>query len=337
MNEGPDLRVLGGVRATLFGSALLLLAATGCETTHHARVDDGAGLEEGSAVMVSGVRVGDVKSIHVVEGQVDVEFVISDDHDVTLRTDSCAMALRREGQPPALLIVPGEAAPLTEERAIPQCELPTEALDDLARQLGGTLGDLLRSFGGGLLGGGGPGGGGPGGGTIPLPLPLPGLRPPGAGAPSPPPDEPPDDTTAPLDAPGDAPPPPPSFDGACDGLSLRIERTERASAVPVFMPQGGHRVWLEVRNDSDRTMRVGSIAQATFTDADRRAMTPVRLPNESDIWFMPFDVPANGTARRCVVFEGSAPPRLDEIEARRSAPAADPLAWCTLHGTALHR
>ncbi|MCA9608479.1 MAG: MCE family protein [Myxococcales bacterium] len=324
------------MRTTALG-ILLLLAATGCEPTHHARVDDGAGLEEGSAVMVSGVRVGDVKSVHVVEGQVDVEFVIGDDHDVTLRTDSCALAVRREGQPPQLVIVPGEAAPLTEEQAIPQCQLPTDSLDGIARQLGGTLGEMLRSFGGGLLGGGGPGGGGSGGGTIPLPLPIPGLRPPPSpSTPSTPDDAPPDHPTDPPPPP-DLPPPPPSFDGACDGLSVRVERTEAAGAVPVFMPQGGHKVWLEVRNDSDRTMRVGSIAQATFTDADRRALTPVRLPSDTDLWFMPFDVPAHGTASRAVVFEGPGAPRLDEIEARRSAPAADPLDWCTLHGTRLSR
>ncbi|MCB9592465.1 MAG: MCE family protein [Sandaracinaceae bacterium] len=303
---------------------LLLVLASGCETTHHARVGDGAGLDEGSPVMVSGVRVGAVRSVHVIEGQVDVEFVIDDGHDVTLRDDSCALAMRREGEAPTLMVMVGEGAPLTEERAIPQCELATDGLDDLARQLGGTLGDIMRSLGSGLFGGG-PGGGG----APPIPLPgLPGLP----GPPDPPPSNgpSPDPSTSP-------PPPPPAFDGACDGLSVRVERVEPERVVPVILPQGGQRVWLEVRNDRQETMRVGSIAQATFTDADRRALTSVRLPSDAEVWFMPFDVPARGTARRAVVFEGREPPRLDEIEARRSAPAADPLAWCTLRGTGLNR
>ena len=316
----------------------LLLLAAGCETTHHARVSHGAGLDEGSPVLVSGVRVGEVREVRVVEGEVDVAFVIARDHDVTLREDSCALATPREGGPGALTLTPGTGAPLTEPRAIPQCELPSNVIGDLARDLGGTLGEVLRSLSEGILGGGGAGPPG-GSGTLPLPLPgLPGLPP----APTTPRD--PSDPSGPRDptGPSDAPPPPdlpppPSFDGVCAGLTLRVDGIERAGPVPVQLPRGGHRVWLEVRNDTARTMRVGSIAQATFTDAERRAMRPVSLPGEPEAWLMPFDVPSRGTARRAVIFAERERPRLDEVEARRSAPSDDPLAWCTLRATGLAR
>ncbi len=334
MNAG--FRVYYGPVKTITSFGMLsLLAASGCQTAHHARVDHGAGLDRGSPVMVSGVRVGEVREVRVVEGQVDVEFVLSDDHEVTIREDTCALALAREGEGAVLLLTPGEGAPLAEERAIPQCELlPEGALGDLARQLGGALGDLLRQFGGGLGNGGGGGGGG--GGTLPLPLPIPRL--PGLPDLAPPPSSPsapstPDPLAPPP--PADAPPPP-SFDGVCEGLSVRVERVERAEPVLLHLPDGGHRVWLEFRNDSDRAMQVGSIAQASFTDAERRAQTPATVPGQSDAWFMPFEVPARATARRCVLFAGDAP-RLDEIEARRSAPAAAPLDWCTLRAAGLSR
>lgn len=321
------------MRSSILGLTLLSLAA-GCETTHHARVSHGAGLDEGSPVLVSGVRVGEVREVRVVEGEVDVAFVIGRDHDVTLREDSCALAMPREGGPGALTLSPGTGAPLTEPRTIPQCELPSSAIGDLARDLGGTLGEVLRSLTEGILGGGAspPGSG-------PLPLPLPGLP----GLPSPP--SPPSGPSGPSD-PGDAPtdpppppdlPPPPSFDGVCAGLTMRVDGVERAGPALAHLPQGGHRVWLEVRNDTERTMRVGSIAQATFTDAERRALRSVNLPGEPEAWLMPFDVPARGVARRSVIFAGRDRPRLDEVEARRSAPADDPLAWCTVRATGLAR
>jgi len=92
---------------------------------------------------------------------------------------------------------------------------------------------------------------------------------------------------------------------------------------------------LEFRNEGSETMRVGSVAQATFSSTSREALTPARVPSESDAWFMPFDVPAHGTARKALLFEGTEDPELNELEARRSAPSADPLAWCTLRATGL--
>lgn len=306
---------------TLTALALIPLLA-GCETKHHARVDDGAGLDEGDPVMVSGVRVGEVREIVVVEGQVDVVFVIDDEHDVTLREDSCALALRGEGGP-TLVLAPGQGPPLTEERPIPQCAPASPELREMMGQLGDAVGGMLRD----LLGGGGASGGGrPGVPNIPgLPFP---------GAPSDPPssDRDPEPGPAPTDV-----PPPPSFDGTCGGLSVEVGGVEAADPVPLVMPQGGHRVWLVFSNASDRPMRIGSISQATFTDSGRRTSTPARAPNETCAWFMPFDVPAHGTARKCVLFEGSDRPRIDEIEARRSGPASDPLDWCTLRATGLAR
>lgn len=311
--------------SSLIGLALLTLLG-GCQTTHHARVDDGAGLHEGSGVMVSGVRVGEVREVVVIEGQVDVAFVIEDAHDVTLRADSCAMAIRGEGEP-TLIIVPGAGEPLPEGQALPQCDLGNAELRGLIQQFGDTVGGVLRN----LLGGGGSGGSGGSGGTSPLPgLPnIPGLPFPGAPpAPSDPDPDPPNN--APL-------PPPPSFDGTCDGLSARVDSVEAADAVPLVMPEGGQRVWLVFSNDTDRPMRVGSVSQAVFTDSGRQTLTPTRVPSEACAWYMPFDIPAHGTARKCVLFGGSGVPSIDEIEARRSAPASDPLDWCTLRGSGLAR
>ena len=303
--------------AWLLGSAALLLSS-GCDTVHHARVDNGAGLVEGSGVMVSGVRVGSVREIHVVQDAVDVGFVIDDGHDVTLREDSCALAVAGESEP-TLVVMPGVGDPLTEPRALPQCELPGGQLRDLLGSVGDTLGGLLRSLGSGLSGGGSSPGGLP---------PIPGL-------PSPPPNTAPPNTAPPNTAPPNTVPAPPSFDGRCDGLSLRIDSVRRQPPSGLRLRDGGHRVCLEFRNDAGETMRVGSRTQATFVDQGRRALSPVSLPSDPEVWFMPFDVPANGTARRCVIFEGSTPPQLDEVESRRSAPAANPLAWCTLRGTGL--
>ena len=274
--------------------------------------------------MVSGVRVGEVRDVVVTEGQVDVGFVIDDDHDVTLREDSCAIAQRGEGEP-TLLVLPGEGAPLTEERPLPQCELTAAALGGALDQLGDAVGGVLR----GLLGGGGSGGsGGSGGGSLPNIPRIPGLPFPGA------PSDPPTDEPPPT---SNGVPPPPSFDGPCRGLSVRLDGSEPAAAVPLSMPQGGRRVWLVFSNDADRPMRVGSVSQATFTDAGRESLSPAHVPGESCAWFMPFDVPANGTTRVCVLFAGSGDATVDEIEARRSAPASDPLDWCTLRATGLSR
>ncbi|HJL14643.1 MAG TPA: MCE family protein, partial [Sandaracinaceae bacterium LLY-WYZ-13_1] len=143
----------------LLAAAVLVLLG-GCDPTYHARLDDGRGLGEGSPVHVSGVRVGEVQSVRVIEGQVDVEWTLEGDHEVTVRTDSCAMAVPREGEGPALVVVPGEGEPLEEERPIPQCELGSAALGDVMRGLGEGLGNLMEELGRGLLGGGGPGGGG---------------------------------------------------------------------------------------------------------------------------------------------------------------------------------
>ncbi len=313
----------------------------GCETAHHARVDDGAGLAEGSAVMVSGVRVGSVRDVRVVEGEVDVAFVIDDDHDVTLREDSCALALGGEGEP-SLVVVPGEGAPLPEDRALPQCELRGQALTNLAEQFGDTIGGLLRSLGSGLLqgtGGGAAGGSGAGGFPIPTLPPTPAPR---SNAPSSPSAPPSGSPSAPPSGSPSAPPPeppsslpaPPAF-GECQGLSVRITSVEPAPAVPLLLPNGGHRVTLEFENTSDRVVRIGTVSDATFVDGQRQALTPATLPGSSTDWFMPFDVPAGGTARKTVHFGTSAPPRLDEVEVRRVSASDGSVGDCTLRSTGL--
>ena len=297
------------MKARLAFSLLALSLAAGCDTTYHARLNDGAGLGEGDPVLVSGVRVGQVEAVRVIEGQVDVELSVEDEHEVTLRTDACAMALPRDGQP-TLVIAPGTGAVLEEDRPIPQCELAGGQLGDLMRGLGEGLGQMLEQLGQGLLGGGSAGGGGGsgggsgGGGGLQLPIPLP--------SPSPPPN------------------PPGGAAGRCDAIRVRADRVEDVPATPLLLAQGGHRVWLVFENDGDGAVEIGPLSEASFVDATGQALVPARMPSESQGWFMPFTVPAHGTARRSVVFEGREEPRLDRLEARRSSPAGSPLDDCVV-------
>lgn len=130
-------------------------------------------------------------------------------------------------------------------------------------------------------------------------------------------------------------PPDPPAGPRCPGLEARVLRTEAVGPISAMIPDGGHRVWLEFSNTTDVTMQVGSISDATFANPERRAITPARVPTEAEAWNVPFDVPAHGTSLRTVLFGGPDAPRLDELEARRSAPAADPTAWCTLRSARL--
>lgn len=191
------------VTRSMLGSVAVLATLLGCSpTVHHARLDDGSGIEAGAPVLVSRVRVGRVESVRVVDTSVDVGFVFEGDHQVTLRADTCAMAAS-DGAP-ALVIVPGEAAPLAEERAIPQCQLPADALDDVMRSLGQGLDAVIRSIQDQAVGRG-----------AQPPATAPG-RPPPATAPGqpmqplPPPGQPPPAVPPPFSPSFPAAPPPPS-------------------------------------------------------------------------------------------------------------------------------
>lgn len=164
-------------------AGLALLAASGCQKTYHAHLSDGAGLTEGSPVLVSSVRVGQVESVRVVEGQVDVEVAFAREHEITVRADACALARRTEAGP-ELIIVPGEGAPIEEGRAIRQCEITPGDVGGLMRSLGEGMNEMLRQLGQGLFNGGQQGGSR----GAPLPLPLPPTAPqPATPLPPPPP------------------------------------------------------------------------------------------------------------------------------------------------------
>ena len=115
--------------------ALVASMCVGCDDTHHARISQGAGLGEGSPVMVSGVRVGQVEGVTVIEGQVDVELSISSDHQVTLRQDACALATAAGGEP-ALVLLPGTGAPREGDAVIAECALPGADLGEAMRGIG---------------------------------------------------------------------------------------------------------------------------------------------------------------------------------------------------------
>lgn len=317
------------------GMLAALLALAGCDSTYHARVTDGAGMGEGSPVLVSGVQVGEVKSLSIMEGEVDVEFSVASEHELTMRVDSCVLAVRGE-QGAGLVLVPGEGAPLSEEQAsrpIPECQLPGAELDGVFGQLGNMFGSMLRAFGQGLTGGAGGGGGGQpgaqggGGGTTAPASPIP--QAPLPTAPLPIPSPPPPPTGAGV------PPPPGTQETGCAGLSVRVDAIEDARAVPLVLPNGGHRVWLVFQNDRDQTMQTGSVTEATFTDASRRALTVAQVPGGADQWFMPVDVPAHGSARVHVVLDTRERPQLGGIEARGAHPTASPLDRCTVQAAGL--
>lgn len=131
-----------------------VLLAAGCGRTYHARLDDGAGLAEGTPVVVSSVRVGEVESVRVVEGHVDVELAIDREHEVTVRADGCALARRTESGA-ELVLVPGTGAPLADGATIPQCEARAGDIGSMIRALGEGMNEALRELGRSLNGPGG--------------------------------------------------------------------------------------------------------------------------------------------------------------------------------------
>jgi len=129
--------------------ALAASMCVGCDDTHHARISQGAGLGEGSPVMVSGVRVGQVEGVTVIEGQVDVELSISSDHQVTLRQDACALATAAGGEP-ALVLLPGTGAPREGDAVIAECALPGADLGEAMRGIGEGMRELLEQLAQGM-------------------------------------------------------------------------------------------------------------------------------------------------------------------------------------------
>lgn len=172
----------------------------GCDPTYTARLNDGGGLIEGSPVRVAQVTVGEVRSLRVVEGQVEVEIRVEREHELSMRVDTCAVPVQTPGGP-ALALSMGVGALLDEPKTIPQCQPPADQMGDFLRQLGQGMGDLLRVFGQGLSG-------------VTQPPPRPSPRPtpvaPAPIAPTPPSPAPPTPvppTPAPTQSPDPVPPP----------------------------------------------------------------------------------------------------------------------------------
>ena len=141
-------------RALALSCALLVCA--GCQDEYRARVSDGSGLAEGTSVTVSGVGVGEVRSVRVVEGQVEVELAFAREHEITVRDDACARVVRSEGMT-RLEIEPGVGAPIEEDIAIVECiDEPEPQSTDILQQLGDGFGQIMQQLGRGMLGPGGP-------------------------------------------------------------------------------------------------------------------------------------------------------------------------------------
>lgn len=332
-------------------AALALVSGCGCAPdVHHARLGDGAGLTEHAPVLVSGVEVGHVESVRVIDSSVDVAFVLEGDHQVTLRADTCAMAMRHAapesgtGEAPprtALVIVPGQEAPLAEERPIPECHLAEDALTSLMQTFGQGFDSLVRAIqqqqqprpgsggagaggsGGGAAAGGGTAGGGTSGAPTPPVPPFP-LPSPLSGGPL---------AGGPLSGAPQSPPRAPGV-AACDALRVRGDGNEPVAALPLLLPAGGTRAFFVFENASDRSVQIAPITEATFSDAGGRAIAPAQMPGAADDWFMPFDVPAQGSRRVGVVMQTGAP-AVDRVEIRAVAFSDDVLDRCTLQVSGL--
>jgi hypothetical protein len=286
------LNVRGAAVNTMMKNIVLPLILIGCNSTHVARLDNGGGLGEGSRVVVSGVQVGAVTDVRVVEGHVDVVFEIDSDHEITFREDACALGFPEDGGG-YLLVTPGTGAAREDdaEHPIPQCQIGSNgATDDTFRDLAQGMGELLEQLGRGIFTP--PNGQGSGqGGTLPIPFP-----------------------NLPMPAPRDE-------SDACERVAVRADGVER-------MPEG-YRAWIDFHNANTFAIRVGSVNDASFMDAEGRVLEPEMLPRgDTNVWFMPFDLPANASQRVAVVFRME--PSIATIEVRQSSPSDDPLSWCTI-------
>src|SRR5690606_3358960 len=90
------------------------------------------------------------------------------------------------------------------------------------------------------------------------------------------------------------------------------------------------RVWIELANDGDESVRIGALGDASFTDASGRALASADLPGDPDAWFMPFTLPAHARRSVSVTFATAEPPRIDRVEIERTAPSERPLERCTV-------
>ncbi|MGE0786075.1 MAG: MlaD family protein [Sandaracinaceae bacterium] len=297
--------------ARYLAALFVLSVMSACGSSRHARVSDGAGLSEGSPVIASGIQIGTVKSVALMEGSVDVEFEIDGHNEMTWREDTCALAVRGENGPGLLLMMgEGEVLADDDERAIPECQLHAPELEGLFEQVGTLLGGVLRAFGQGFSQGG----------PIPVPMPqLPGLAPP-----SPP------SSQAPL-------PPPPNVgqgSNACEHVVVRIDSIERVAPIAGILPSGGHRAWLRFDNTSDEPVQTGPRTRARFVDRSGATLATETDPS-TDAWFLPVTVAAHAYARVSVLFAGADAPELDRIEADGAGPLGQPFAECTIQASGL--
>ena len=291
----------------------LLGCLVGCSgPTYTAQLRDGAGLGEGSRVQVQGVEVGQVRSVKLVSGNAEVRFQVERGNELALRADACARGMVADGTSAAYLeVFPGEDPTMLGEQPIPRCPDPTEELGQLGQALGQGLQDLFAGFGQGM----GQASQGlaqqmsqalqqaaQGMGQLPIPT-----------------------------ASGNPPPFQPGTSGApaCAGMNVVIASRTPVDD-PLLFPEGGTKITLEFRNDSDRSMRLPAIGNVLFLEGDS-PLASSNIPGET--WFMPIDVGARGTTQVVVAFERT--PSVDGIEVRQVTPTDAPLDTCTLSASGL--
>jgi hypothetical protein len=272
---------------------LVLFAAllVGCGPTYHATLDDGAGLVEDSPVLVSSVRVGKVESVRVVEGHVEVAFSIDRDHDVTLRTDACAIGRRAQnGQQAALIVVPGTGAMREDQESpIAQCRIEANDVGDLMRSLGEGMGDLMRGLGRSLFPNGAPQIP-----TVPSPVPMPA----------------------------------PTVSDPCSTVHFRIARVEPVALphgghrVWLDVSNAGE-TSMQIGSASEATFT--DDARRAFTVADVPG-GPEGWHLPFDV-----AAHASRRVNVVLASDDRGTPRISDIEVMRSAPNGDPSAECTIH------
>lgn len=297
---------------------VLLLLACGCDKTFRTRLDDAAGLTEGSPVLIAGARVGEVKAVRIAANQVEAEFSLAREHKVAFHEDACGIAVRqpqKDGkEEPVLMIMIGQSGTHDTSKPLSPCHVEQQAMKDLGGALGGILSGFLDPLRRQM------------GSAFPPILPLPNHS--GVSITLPPPSGSPALPRRPL--------PIPSSDDKCAVIKFRVERVENLPPTPLFLPHGGYRVHLVAQNNGAEPMRIGSIHNATFLDQDRRVIIHATT-SDPDGWFMPFTIPANASRPVTAVFpkQGDTPLALHGIEVSECSPETSPFDECSVHQSGL--
>jgi hypothetical protein len=101
----------------------------------------------------------------------------------------------------------------------------------------------------------------------------------------------------------------------CRALSVSRLRIETVSAVPLVLPSGGRRLWLEVENRGESPV---SLDAATFLDAKGTVALQARVPEPADL-FMSVSIAPHTKREVSAIFEGTKANQVSAIEVKASS------------------